>query len=246
MLPPHLSPLNFDDLAHRLLRDLAGLIHSGAETERRLAGVLGLSQSHLHNVLNGVRKLTPAVADQVMERLDWSLLDLVETNEALALVDRRQAHLERGRDTPFVCCGVGVGLRFPGKDLGRVMAIPGTWLDRTEDALAVSAGEDSEMDGIIETGDILLVDRSPQARTNLHEDALYVVRTDDESVARWVRFSSRGLYLVSASTWSEPSEWTQVVLPARCRHEIIEGLIIALVRPPARMFQRPARPFASN
>jgi len=246
MLPPHLVPLNFDAFAHRLLRDLAGLIHSGAETERRLAGVLGISQSHLHNVLNGTRKLTPAVADQVMERLDWSLLDLVETNEALALVDRRQAHMERGRDTLFVCCGVGAGLCFPGKDHGEVIAVPSVWLDRTEDALAVSAGEDSEMDGVIEAGDILLVDRSPRVRTHLHEDALYVVRANGESVARWVRFSSRGLYLVSASTWSEPSEWTQVVRPPRYRHEIIEGLIIALVRPPGRMFQRPARPFASN
>jgi hypothetical protein len=229
-----------------MVRDLAGLIHSGTTTERRLAFTVGISQPHLHNILNGTRKLTPAVADQVMERLEWSLLDLVETNEAQALVDRRQAELAHGRDTPSASLGVGKGLRFPGQSNG-VAAIPIAWLAYTEDPLVVSAGEDEEMEPVIEAGDILLVDRSARARMQVDDDALYVVRTaDGESVARWVRYSSRGLYLASAATGPEPSEWQLVTAAARRRLEIIEARIIAFSRPPGHMFQRPVRPFASS
>lgn len=240
-----LSPLTFEELARRLVRDLAKLIHSGATTERRLAGMVGISQPHLHNVLNGVRKLTPSVADQVLEVLGWSLLDLVETGEVLALVDRQQTNFVQERETPFSQFGVGTGLQFPG-DKGGVMPIPSSWLARTTDALAVSAGEDPEMEGIIEPGDILLVDRSREARSNWHEDALYVVRVADESLARWVRFSPRGLYVISAATWAEPSKWALIATAASRRHEVIEAKIIALARPPGRKFQRPVQPSVSS
>jgi plasmid maintenance system antidote protein VapI len=246
MSSTRLSPLNFEDLAHRLVRDIAGLIHSGVTTERRLAGLVGISQPHLHNVLNGARTLTTTIADRVMERLDWSLLDLVETQEAMALVDRREASLAQGREIPFGHLGVGNGFRFPGKTEGRVIAIPNLWLARTAKAFAVSSGEDSEMEYVIEDGDILLVDRASEVQTPIHEDALYVVATSVGSLARWVRFSPRGLYLLSAATFAEPTRWPLIVLPASRRFEIIQAKIIALARPPGRKFQRPLRPSASN
>lgn len=245
MALPKPAPLTFDDIAQRLVRDLVKLIHSGTVTERRLAGMVGISQPHLHNVLNGVRKLTPTVADQFMKCLDWSVLDLVESAEAHALLDRRQAYLAHGREIPLVHFAVGVGFSFPGENCGEII-VPNSWLARAEIPLAASAGKDPAMEAVIETGDILLIDRSPNAGSPIHADALYVVSWQGESIARWVRFSSRGLYLVSSVDWAEPVRWTLVVTPASHRARVVEGKIIALARPLDGTFRRPAAPSASN
>ena len=52
-------------------------MRNGDITERRLAKVVGVSQPHMHNVLKGARLLTPALADDILQQLRLSLLDLV-------------------------------------------------------------------------------------------------------------------------------------------------------------------------
>ncbi|MGO9093808.1 MAG: helix-turn-helix domain-containing protein [Bryobacteraceae bacterium] len=39
--------------------------------------MIGVSQSHMHNILKGIRKLSPVVADRILATLEISLLDLV-------------------------------------------------------------------------------------------------------------------------------------------------------------------------
>ena len=43
--------------------------------------MVGISQSQMHNVLKGVRKLTPELADRVMACFDMSALDLLKIEE---------------------------------------------------------------------------------------------------------------------------------------------------------------------
>ncbi len=245
MSSPRLSPLTFEDLAHRLVRDLAKLVRSGAVTERRLALMVGLSQPHLHNVVNGFRTLTPAVADQILDRLDWSLLDLVESGEAHALLSRRQASLAHGCDIPLSRDAVGPGFRLPGRQF-REIAVPNSWLLRAEIPVAVSANDDPAMESVIQAGDILLLDQSPRERLQIFDDALYVVRWHGDSLARWLRYAGKGLYLVSTEDWSEPARWTLAERPASRRFDCIEGKIIAISRPPDGTFQRPVPPSASS
>lgn len=245
MASSRLLPLTFDDLAQRLVRDLANLIHSGCVTERRLAGLVGISQPHLHNVINGVRRLTPDVGDQLLDHLNWSLLDLVDSVEAKSLLDRRRALLAHGREIPLFRFAVGPGFSLPGVQCSDI-AVPNSWLARAENPFAASAGEDPLMKSVVRRGDILLLDRSPNTATHIREDALYVVNFGGESLARWVRFSSRGYYLISHSDWTEPSRWIRVVLPESRRAELIEARIIALARQLDGTFRPPAEPSASN
>ena len=245
MVSPQRSPLTFQDLAQRLVRDLGKLIHSGAVTERRLAAMVSLSQPHLHNVVNGLRRLTPTVADQIIECLDWSLLDLVESAEAQALLSRRQASLVNGREVPLARAAVGAGFIFPGQEFTEI-TVPNSWLARAEIPVAVSAGLDPTMESTYTEGDILLVDHGRSARTPIYDDALYVVRWNGQSVARWLRFSSRGLYLVSDSDWAEPLRWPLIVASASQRRDLVEGKIIAVARRLDGTFRRPVPPSASN
>ena len=52
-------------------------IRNGELTERGLARRLGISQAHMHNVLKGVRVLTPELADRILLEFHSSLEDLL-------------------------------------------------------------------------------------------------------------------------------------------------------------------------
>lgn len=66
----------FHDLLDGLRRRVAGRIAEGELTERALARRAGISQPHLHNVLKGIRSLTPGVADRLMASLSLTVADL--------------------------------------------------------------------------------------------------------------------------------------------------------------------------
>ncbi len=67
----------FETLQGRLLDSIRKRVQNGEVTERRLAGMSGISQPHIHNVLKGVRALSPEIADRIMRTLDMSVFDLL-------------------------------------------------------------------------------------------------------------------------------------------------------------------------
>lgn len=81
----------FSDLQQRLLEHIRDLLDRGEITERRLARQAGLSQSHLHNVLKGVRGLSNELADRLLRHLELSVLDLLSPAERAASHARKPA-----------------------------------------------------------------------------------------------------------------------------------------------------------
>lgn len=67
----------FRPALNALITALNQKLSNGELTERGLARRVGLSQSHIHNVLKGARILTPAVADQILCELNWGIEDLL-------------------------------------------------------------------------------------------------------------------------------------------------------------------------
>lgn len=68
----------FEDLLRSLRQELASRVRNGELTERGLARRVGISQAHMHNVLKGVRILTPEIADLLMSELNLSILSLLD------------------------------------------------------------------------------------------------------------------------------------------------------------------------
>ncbi|MGI8959072.1 MAG: hypothetical protein ACR2IV_04765 [Bryobacteraceae bacterium] len=81
--------VSFLALQSRLIRLVNLRIKSGEFTERGLAKILGISQSQVHNVLKGARRLQPELADHLMSRFDMGVLDLLETGELNGKVSSR-------------------------------------------------------------------------------------------------------------------------------------------------------------
>ena len=74
--------MNYQDAQAKLLARVRDRIHSGELTERGLARQIGISQPHVHNVLKGVRNLSPEILDSILEHFQMSLLDLAEAGAA--------------------------------------------------------------------------------------------------------------------------------------------------------------------
>jgi plasmid maintenance system antidote protein VapI len=69
--------VTFTVLQCRLLGILRHRINNGEFTERSLARLVGISQPQVHNVLKGVRKLSPQTADLLLGTLKMTILDLL-------------------------------------------------------------------------------------------------------------------------------------------------------------------------
>ena len=70
--------IGFRDLLDELRTLLREEIRNGEITERGFARRVGVSQSHIHNVLCGTRTLTANTADRLLRGLGISVVELME------------------------------------------------------------------------------------------------------------------------------------------------------------------------
>lgn len=86
----------FQRLQARLVAMCNERVRNGAVTERGLARLTGISQSHVHQVLKGTKGLTPAMSDRILMALQWNALDLLCRELAAADPGRGGGTLEGG------------------------------------------------------------------------------------------------------------------------------------------------------
>jgi transcriptional regulator with XRE-family HTH domain len=72
---------HFHVLQARILSVARAKLQDGHFTERGLARHLGVSQPHIHNVLCGVRPVTPQLLEIMLDGFQLSLLDLFTGDE---------------------------------------------------------------------------------------------------------------------------------------------------------------------
>lgn len=71
----------FELLQLSLIANIHQRVQRGELTERGLARGTGISQPHLHNMLKGVRVLSPPMADLLLRHLHMTVLDLLDADE---------------------------------------------------------------------------------------------------------------------------------------------------------------------
>lgn len=99
--------MSFEKLMDNLLVELRGRVRNGEITERSLARRTGVSQPHIHNVLKGVRLLTPELSDRILHEMKLNVGDLLgagaQTDEIAIPIIRdpvgRNAHIHGNRTT---------------------------------------------------------------------------------------------------------------------------------------------------
>jgi transcriptional regulator with XRE-family HTH domain len=217
--------LTYRDAQSMLLALVRDRIQNGELTERGLARRIGISQPHVHNVLKGVRNLSPEIFDSMLEHFQMSLLDLAAAEDLEASLQGRRL-AERAAEAAFLVSPIGPGMRWPtGIDRGRRLPLPFPSLAAPPDLLMAQLAGDPEMSATLAGADVALLDLSEQRRRDVVPDGLYVVSRGGEALLRYIRPGARWWYLASDSNLNRPIEWEELRLPVGERLEAVKARV---------------------
>jgi hypothetical protein len=188
--------MNFAELQRRLIVHLQARLRNGEWTERGLARQVGISQPHMHNVLRGVRLLTPEVADIILLHLGLDLLTLSSHQELERAAEECRAGDSRRCAVPLAPGELGPGSPWPDlEDDGERVRLPVPDLASVVRPVLVRLGADEELG--IGRGErrVALLDLGEQATTQLCEQAWYALCVDGHGYVRQVRPAGEGLLI---------------------------------------------------
>ncbi len=180
----------------------------------------------MHNVLKGQRLLSGELADAILQRLQLSILDLIDRNELVAFLNRN-ANLE----ARAVAVPVLEGLLGPGHPLPRQVSSPEVHTVPHEHAVTatqpvvVRLAADPDMTDVFSEGDLILLDQSETLRTYRQPHGYYVVNTEAGAFVRAIRREGNELLLLTGANRDRPDPNT-----ARVPLENVDLLRLVLAR----------------
>lgn len=230
----------FDSLRRRLIEQVRGAIHAGEVTERGLAVQIGISQPHLHNILKGVRALTPELADRLLGRLHLSVSDLMED-----LPVHGHIKADPTRRIPFLQSKSLADARWP-VFVSAMYAVPSSLVHGMEQPVVAELPFEAAMSPLILKGDLGLVEAGRVVDAGLAVDGLYVVSAGDSTAVRWVRAGARCLYLSHEQNFDKPAAWLKALLQPSQWRTLLVGRVVSVARPPGYRFQAVSGPRTAN
>ena len=202
--------MTFREAQLKLLAYVVDRIHNGELTERGFARLIGISQPHAHNVLKGLRNLSPEIFDSILKYFHMSLLDLAPVEEVEANLRKRRAP-ERSAEAPFLNAPVGPGMPWTAAiNLRKSYPLPLPAQSAQTGLRMAELGNDPYMYETLAGSDIALMDTSEGAITDTSPYGLYVVSRGGEAVLRYIRPGRQGFYLVTDATLDTPDQWERL------------------------------------
>jgi len=221
--------VTFHDTHERLVAQVRTRLRNGELTERAFARNLGISQPHVNNVLRGRRKLSPEVADLILNFFHCSLLDLYAEYELRTNLHGRVLPEGHGDIVEVLKRPIGPGKQWSVladkkcryRALGVVGGIP-------QCMVFVRLVEDSRMPALLCGCDIALVDTSTSARLADCPSGIFVVRRSQDTLLRWIRGGFRHLYVADEQTLNQPLEWETLAMREDQRLQFLKGRVLWL------------------
>lgn len=179
--------MTFALLQKRLIENVRVRLRNGELTERGFARQIGVSQPHIHNVLKGVRFLTPKLADLMMGHLGLTILELAELGEVRLAAEKvwlRQLDL-----LPVPLAGhIGAGREWTDS------CVPKEWvlLNRREltgvaEPLIMHLDSDPALPWEVSADTLVLLDQDQERRQLMENGAWYVVNRHGNTAIRQAR-----------------------------------------------------------
>lgn len=217
--------MTFREAQLKLLAYVVDRIHNGELTERGFARLIGISQPHVHNVLKGVRNLSPEIFDLILKYFHISLLDLASIEQVEANLKKRKP-VRQDAEAPFLDSPVGPGMPWPqGINWRRSYPLPFPALTAQAGLQMAELANDPYMYETLAGSDIALLDTSERARSDISPYGLYAVSRGGETVLRYIRPGAEGFYLVTDATLDMPALWEKLPVPASKLAAIVKARV---------------------
>ena len=202
--------MTIQDAQHRLLTHVRDRIHNGELTERGFARLIGISQPHAHNVLKGVRNLSPQIFDLILKNFNMSLLDLAPVEDLEANLKQRKGQ-ELVPEMGFLAARIGPGMPWPTRiSIHERFPLPFQAQWTPAGIVAVRWVQDLSMHTTLSPFDIAVLDTSAGARAEISTGGLYVIDRNGEAVFRYMRPGAHGCYLITDTAMDRPELWERV------------------------------------
>jgi len=199
--------LTFQDARLRLLAHVRNEVSNGELTERGFARRIGISQPHAHNVLKGVRTLSPEIFDLALKYLHLSLLDLAPLEEIEAQLHLRRTR-ERVAEVAFLAAPIGPGRPWPDTlNWRNSFPVPFPCAMVPAELVMAKLVAGPGMSATLASYDIALLDTSERPRSTLSPHSLYVIERNGEAVLRYIRPGRHGYYLATDADLDQPTAW---------------------------------------
>jgi len=206
--------VTFSDLQLRLLQHLLTRVRNGELTERGLARMVGISQPHIHNVLKGVRTLSPELSDSILVHLRISLIDLLDRTQIAKYSGSDGNEYYESCYIPVLSDPIGPGLPWPCRiEESRRFLIDRRKVASFRNPIIARISPDARMLPAIHEGDFALLDQSQSAREQIDPDALYLIKSGSQALIRRVRQGQgNALYMVTEDSLQTPELWEKILL----------------------------------
>jgi plasmid maintenance system antidote protein VapI len=215
------SRISISELLSRVTGMARQAVQAGEISERALARRAGLSQPHLHNVLKGVRSLSPAAADQLMRVFDVAVPQLLWLGAGAASSEIREAPLLRNR--------IGPGSEASFSVFRGYAPFPAPLMAPLEGPVAAYVGADLALPREIRAGDLVLLDCNAARRILPEPGSCWVVADSGGLRVRYVRRIGGALEVGAYNRTGVPV-WRTLSLHGRDILEIVRARIVWIGR----------------
>lgn len=221
--------MNFVTLQNALLAALRDMIRNGDFTERGLAKAAGVSQPHIHNVLKGVRALSPAVSDRLLAAAGLSLEYLIQSATPETGGDISLGKATETVPIPRLDTSIGPDYGWPRLLLKNSPAnVPVALARLALEPVIARAGRDPDMEDTLIEGEWILLDQAIIKRREIREDALYLVRRGECGLIRRLKNITNSVYLISDSVADRPAHWERIPLGSAELSHIVRARVLLL------------------
>jgi hypothetical protein len=221
----------FQQLQGRLVDIARERVQAGKLTGRGLARLCGVSQPHMHNVLNNIRSLSSSATDRLMRALDVRVTDLL-----WHISTEPEAGVEA---VPMVKNRIGPGTDAVLTEFSGHIPLPRWLLRDLVDPLAARLGPDLVLPGVVAAHDLVLLDQSPQRRAVPGSNSVWVVIEDAGLRIRYLRMEGARICVANEVTLKDPRKWHSIPPQGQNILDIVRARIVWMGR---EMEKEPAGP----
>jgi hypothetical protein len=196
-------------------------VRAGEVSERGLARRAGISQPHLHNVLKGIRTLSPEASDRLMRAMQLTIPQVLWSGGGVDPSAIRAVPILKTRIGPGTVASFDV---FRG-----YMPFPAGLVETLTEPVAAYLGADLALPAEYRAGDLALLDQNPARRTMPAASSCWIVAESGGLRVRYLRRTRGGLE-VATNPAAGDRDWRPISLQGRDIREIVRARIVWIGR----------------